>query len=258
MAVESLDLPGVVDEREPFQFTASVRTDRTVETEAVLFRDGVEIARTRRTFQPGATQLTFRDVIDRPGVARYRLRARGGGRSRAREQPRRRRRARRGAGDDPARQRQRRPRQSQPRAVGRQAARDDDRRAPARCRTISPGCSPYRAVILENVPAGAGRTAGARRAGALRHRSRRRPARDRRRGVVRRRRLFQVGARSVSCRCRWRSRTSTASCRWRWRWRSIAPAAWPCRPPTAGRRWTWRISARARRSRRSGRSTRSA
>ena len=73
VAVESLDVPGTVDEREPFQFTASVRTDRTVETEAVLFRDGAEIARTRRTFQPGATQLTFRDVVDRPGVARYRL-----------------------------------------------------------------------------------------------------------------------------------------------------------------------------------------
>jgi Mg-chelatase subunit ChlD len=73
IAVESLDLPGVVDEREPFQFTASVRTDRTVESEAVLLRDGVEVARTARTFQPGATQLTFRDMIDRPGVARYRL-----------------------------------------------------------------------------------------------------------------------------------------------------------------------------------------
>jgi hypothetical protein len=73
VSVESLDVPGVVDEREPFQFTASVRTDRTVETDAVLFRDGVEVARTRRTFQPGATQLTFRDLIDQPGVARYRL-----------------------------------------------------------------------------------------------------------------------------------------------------------------------------------------
>lgn len=79
VAVESLDLPGVVDEREPFQFTASVRTDRTVESEAVLLRDGLEIARTTRTFQPGATQLTFRDVIDRPGVARYRLQLAAGG-----------------------------------------------------------------------------------------------------------------------------------------------------------------------------------
>src|SRR5436190_341890 len=45
VAVESLDLPGNVDEREPFQFSAWVRTDRTVETEAVLSRDGLEVAR---------------------------------------------------------------------------------------------------------------------------------------------------------------------------------------------------------------------
>jgi uncharacterized membrane protein len=79
IAVESLDLPGVVDEREPFQFTASVRTDRTVEAEAVLLRDDAEIARTSRTFQPGATQLTFRDIVDRPGVAHYRLELAAGG-----------------------------------------------------------------------------------------------------------------------------------------------------------------------------------
>lgn len=73
VAVESLDLPGMVDEREPFQFTASVRADRTVEGEAVLLRDEVEIARVARTFQPGTTQVTFRDLIDRPGIARYRV-----------------------------------------------------------------------------------------------------------------------------------------------------------------------------------------
>ena len=73
LAVESLDLPGTVDEREPFQFTATVRTDRSVHSEAVLLRNGIEVARTARTFQPGATQLTFRDLVDRPGVARYRL-----------------------------------------------------------------------------------------------------------------------------------------------------------------------------------------
>jgi Mg-chelatase subunit ChlD len=72
-AVESLDLPNTVNEREPFQFSGWVRTDRTIETDAVLFRDGIEIARKKQKFNPGATQLTFRDLIDRPGVARYRL-----------------------------------------------------------------------------------------------------------------------------------------------------------------------------------------
>jgi uncharacterized membrane protein len=73
VAVESLDVPGIVDEREPFQFTASVRSDRTADAEAILLRDNVEIARTTRRFAPGVTQLTFRDIVDRPGVARYRL-----------------------------------------------------------------------------------------------------------------------------------------------------------------------------------------
>jgi len=73
LAVESIDLPGTVDEREPFQFSAWVRSDRTAQGEAVLSRDGVEIARRKQTFQAGATQLTFRDLLDRPGAARYRL-----------------------------------------------------------------------------------------------------------------------------------------------------------------------------------------
>jgi Mg-chelatase subunit ChlD len=73
LAVESLDVPGTVDEREPFQFSSWVRSDRTVEGEAVLYRDDAEIARKKQTFQAGATQLTFRDLIDRPGIARYRL-----------------------------------------------------------------------------------------------------------------------------------------------------------------------------------------
>ena len=77
VAVESLDVPGEVDEREPFQFSAWVRSDRSVEAEAVLLRDGVEIARTTRTFTPGAMQLTFRDVIDQPGTAHYRLELKG-------------------------------------------------------------------------------------------------------------------------------------------------------------------------------------
>lgn len=72
-AVESIDVPGTVDEREPFQFTATVRSNRTIESDVVLSRDGVEISRSRRTFPAGATQLAFRDVIDRPRLARYRL-----------------------------------------------------------------------------------------------------------------------------------------------------------------------------------------
>jgi Mg-chelatase subunit ChlD/uncharacterized membrane protein len=73
IAVASIDVPGVVDELEPFQFSATVQTNRTIEAEAVLSRDGIEIARRTQTFSPGSTQLLFRDVIDRPGLARYKL-----------------------------------------------------------------------------------------------------------------------------------------------------------------------------------------
>jgi Mg-chelatase subunit ChlD len=73
VAVESLDVPGVVDRREPFQFTATVRADRTADAEIVLFRDDIEMSRGRHTLAAGSTPLTFRDVIERPGLARYRI-----------------------------------------------------------------------------------------------------------------------------------------------------------------------------------------
>jgi Mg-chelatase subunit ChlD/uncharacterized membrane protein len=73
VAVESLDVPGVVDRREPFQFTASVRADRTADAEIVLFRDDIEISRGRQTLEAGSTPFTFRDVLERPGLARYRI-----------------------------------------------------------------------------------------------------------------------------------------------------------------------------------------
>ena len=73
VAVEALDVPGVVDRREPFQFTASIRADRTTDAELVLFRDDIEISRGRRVLAAGSTPVTFRDVIERPGLARYRM-----------------------------------------------------------------------------------------------------------------------------------------------------------------------------------------
>jgi uncharacterized membrane protein len=73
VAVESLDVPGVVDRLEPFQFTAAIRTDRTVEADMVLRRGNVEISRARRTLSPGVTRYTFRDVIEAPGLVRYHI-----------------------------------------------------------------------------------------------------------------------------------------------------------------------------------------
>ena len=257
IAVESLDLPGVVDEREPFQFTASVRTDRTIETEAVLLRDGVEIARTTRTFQPGATQLTFRDLIDRPGVARYRLELAAKG-DRVPENNRRRGRgARRSARHDPAGQCQRAARTTSSRALS---------AGKLRVTTITPAAMPhdlagllaFRAVILENVPAG---QVGPQALGALA-----RFATDLGGGllvtggggVIRRGRLFQVRARSVSAGVDGnQERASQAVARDGRGARSFRQHG------RAGRRRAdqdgpGQSRAPARRSRRSGRSTRSA
>jgi hypothetical protein len=61
IAVESLDAPGMVDEREPFQFTASVRTDRTVESE------GRAVSRWRRGRENDENISAWLDTV---GVSR--------------------------------------------------------------------------------------------------------------------------------------------------------------------------------------------
>jgi len=164
VAVESLDLPGVVDEREPFQFTASVRSDRTVESEAVLLRNDVEIARTRRTFQPGATQLTFRDVVDRPGVARYRLELAAGG-DRIPENNRGEGAVRVEAPPTILLVNARGGEDNLSRALAAGKLRVETAAASALPHDLA-GLLPYRAVILENVPAG---DAGPQALAALTH-----------------------------------------------------------------------------------------
>ena len=149
-----------------------------------------------RTFQPGATQLTFRDLIDRPGIARYRLELS----ARSDRVPENNR------GDGAVRV-------EAPATillVNASGRPDNLSRALSagklRVSTVRPSEMPqdpagllaFRAVILENVPAG---EAGPQALGALARfvdRPRRRTAPDRRPGVVRRGRLFQVRARSVS------------------------------------------------------------
>ncbi len=79
LAVERLDLPGLAAVGEPFQFSAWVRSDRTVAARYTLERDGEPLARGERTFRPGANRLVFRDAVGRQGVARYTLRLEGAG-----------------------------------------------------------------------------------------------------------------------------------------------------------------------------------
>ena len=65
----------MVDEREPFQFSAWVRSDRTVESEAVLFRDGVEGSQLRTDLDVATAALLFLSAANwaytwlRPGAS---------------------------------------------------------------------------------------------------------------------------------------------------------------------------------------------
>jgi Mg-chelatase subunit ChlD len=152
VAVQSLDLPGVVDELEPFQFSGYVHADRTVDAEVVLSRNGVPISRTGRTLAPGTNQFTFRDVNDRAGIARYTLEVIAGT-DRVPEN---------NAGDGAVRV-------EAPaalllvnahggpdnlsRALAAGRLRVQTAAAATMPRTLE-GLSPYRAVVLENVPAG--------------------------------------------------------------------------------------------------------
>lgn len=79
LSVERLDLPQEVEAGEPFQFSVWVRADRRVESEFVLERGARQLSSGRRVFEPGLNRLTFRDVLDRPGVAQYEVRLDAGG-----------------------------------------------------------------------------------------------------------------------------------------------------------------------------------
>lgn len=71
LAVERIDLPDEVAAREPFQFSVWVRSDRRVEADFVLKRNGESIARGHRVFESGVNRIALRDVLDAAGVAQY-------------------------------------------------------------------------------------------------------------------------------------------------------------------------------------------
>ena len=73
LSVQRIDLPDEVAAREPFQFSVWVRSDRRVEADFVLKRNGEAIARGHRVFEAGVNRIALRDVLDAPGVAEYAL-----------------------------------------------------------------------------------------------------------------------------------------------------------------------------------------
>lgn len=74
LAVTSLDVPSSVAEREPFLLTGTVHATKAVDAQVTLERNGQPLVRGPYSFRPGANLITFRDLIEKPGVAAYQLR----------------------------------------------------------------------------------------------------------------------------------------------------------------------------------------
>ncbi|MDC0710604.1 VWA domain-containing protein [Stigmatella sp. ncwal1] len=73
LAVVSLDVPPAVSAREPFQFSAVVVASGAVTGTVLLERDGQPLVKGPFEFHPGSNVLPFRDLIEKEGLARYRL-----------------------------------------------------------------------------------------------------------------------------------------------------------------------------------------
>lgn len=75
VAVTSLAVPPAVAAREPFLLTATVKATSAAKSSLTLLRNGKPIARVERELPEGATVVTFRDLIEAPGLGAYELRA---------------------------------------------------------------------------------------------------------------------------------------------------------------------------------------
>ena len=75
VAVTSLSVPPSVAAREPFLLTATLKATAAATVELTLLRNGKPFVHTTREVAAGPTVLTFRDLVDSPGLASYELRA---------------------------------------------------------------------------------------------------------------------------------------------------------------------------------------
>lgn len=71
IAVESVNLPEAISPREPFQFSVFVQADRAAEGTLVIKRNGEVITTAERSFRVGRNRFLFRDLVDRPGFLNY-------------------------------------------------------------------------------------------------------------------------------------------------------------------------------------------
>ncbi|WP_224361382.1 VWA domain-containing protein [Hyalangium versicolor] len=73
LAVVSLDVPSSVTAREPFQFSAVVVASGAVTGTVRLERNGELLVKGPYEFRPGPNVLPFRDLVEKEGLASYRL-----------------------------------------------------------------------------------------------------------------------------------------------------------------------------------------
>lgn len=74
VAVSALAVPPSVAAREPFLLTATLKSTGPANATLVLLRNGKPLVKTQRALTEGGTVLTFRDLVDAPGLAAYELR----------------------------------------------------------------------------------------------------------------------------------------------------------------------------------------
>ncbi|MBN1207671.1 MAG: VWA domain-containing protein [Myxococcaceae bacterium] len=73
LAVVSVDVPSAVTAREPFQFSAVVFASGAVTGTVRLERNGQLLVKGPYEFRPGPNVLPFRDLVEKEGLASYRL-----------------------------------------------------------------------------------------------------------------------------------------------------------------------------------------
>ncbi len=74
VAVTALEVPPSVTAKEPFLLTAAVKASAPTLVKLELTKNGRTLVTTNRDVGAGATTLTFRDLVEQPGLVAYELR----------------------------------------------------------------------------------------------------------------------------------------------------------------------------------------
>jgi Mg-chelatase subunit ChlD len=70
-AVRGIELPQVISPREPYQFSVDVYSDHETSGVLTIRRDGQVIATQEPELYPGSNRIIFRDIVEQPGIHEY-------------------------------------------------------------------------------------------------------------------------------------------------------------------------------------------